>query len=198
MANSWTRHIIHSFVNAENVSIAHLLYEQRLLEQSRPSSTLPNTGGQAFVVTDPNPPISFEDIYLLLSALATTPVSFPSVQPIWLLLLSYLVEAYAFAQFKYLGWLLPPIKGDLAQVQPSLFAISDVFCVADDSRARKDPEQGGLGYRPPISTLEGMCMQCADWNAKVEARRVGVVRKIGPVAVTEDGVDLNILPERNF
>lgn len=186
-------------MNAENVSTAHLLYEQRLLEQSAPSSTLPDIGGQAFVVTDPNPPISFDDIYLLLGTLAKTPLSFPAVQPIWLFLLSYAVEIYSVAQFKYLPWLLPPIKGDLAHVQPSLFAISDVFCVADDSRARKAPEQGGLGYRPPITTLEGMCRQCIDWNQKVDAKRVSVARKIGPVAVTEDGVDLNlVVPEQNF
>ncbi|KAJ5703959.1 3-beta hydroxysteroid dehydrogenase/isomerase [Penicillium malachiteum] len=41
--------IMQSFVNAENVSIAHLLYEQRLIEQGQPSSFLPNIGGQSFV-----------------------------------------------------------------------------------------------------------------------------------------------------
>jgi hypothetical protein len=37
------------------------LYEQRLIQQSEPGSKLPNTGGQAFTVTDPNPAIG--DIY---------------------------------------------------------------------------------------------------------------------------------------
>lgn len=189
---SWVRPIIQSWVNAENVSIAHLLYEQRLLEQSLPNSTLPNTGGQSFVVTDPNPAISFGDIYTLLETLANTPVSFPTIPPAPLLIFSYLVEMYAVIQFKYLPWLLPKIQGDLNQVQPSLFSISDVFCVADDARARKAPELGGLGYNPPLTTMEGMCKQLVDWNAKAKAGKEVPVEKIGPVAVTENGVDLNI------
>ena len=197
--SSWVRHVIQSFVNAENVSIAHLLYEQRLLEQSQPTSTLPNTGGQSFVVTDPNPAISFGDIYLLLSTLAKTPVSFPSVQPVPLFLFSYLVEAYAYIQFRYLSWLLPKVTGDLAQLQPALFAISDVFCFADDSRAKLAPEFGGLGYSPPITTLQGMCKQVLDWNQKAEAKKVAVAGKVGPVAVMEDGIDVNlVVPERKL
>jgi len=189
---TWVRPVIQSFVNAENVSIAHLLYEQRLLEQSQPGSTLPNIGGQAFVVTDPNPAISFNDVYTLLSTLSKTPVSFPTMQPALLLVFSHLVELYCVIQHKYLSWLLPRLTGDLAQMQPSLFAISDVFCFADDSRARKAPEQGGLGYKPPITTLEGMCKQLVDWNAKAEAKLVGVSGK-NVVGITGDGVDVNIV-----
>lgn len=182
---TWLQPIIQSFVDAENVSIAHLLYEQRLLEQSQPGSSLPNTGGQAYVVTDPNPAIAFSDIYTLLTTLSATPLSFPVLQPGLLLLFSYLVEIYVVIQHKYLSWLLPRLTGDLAQTQPSLFAISDVFCFADDSRARMAPELGGLGYNPPITTLEGMCRQLVDWNRKVEAKEVGCEGKgveIGVVA----------------
>lgn len=189
---TWVRPVIQSFVNAENVSIAHLLYEQRLLEQSQSGSTLPNIGGQAFVVTDPNPAISFSDIYTLLSTLSKTPVSFPTLQPAPLLVFSYLVEFYCVIQHKYLPWLLPRLTGDLAQMQPSLFAISDVFCLADDSRARKAPEHGGLGYEPPINTLEGMCKQLVDWNAKAEAKLVGVAGK-STVEITGNGVDVKLV-----
>jgi nucleoside-diphosphate-sugar epimerase len=189
---TWVRPVIQSFVNAENVSIAHLLYEQRLLEQNQPGSTLPNIGGQAFVVTDPNPPISFSDIYTLLSTLSKTPVSFPTLQPAPLLVFSYFVELYCVIQHKYLPWLLPRLTGDLAQMQPSLFAISGLFCFADDSRARKPPERGGLGYEPPITTLEGMCKQLVDWNAKAEAKLVGAAGK-SAIEITEDGVDVNLV-----
>jgi nucleoside-diphosphate-sugar epimerase len=195
---TWVRPIIQSFVNAENVSIAHLLYEQRLLEQSKPGSTLPNIGGQAFVVTDPNPAISFNDIYTLLTTLSKTPVDFPTLQPAPLLAFSYLVELYCVIQHKYLPWMLPKVTGDLAQMQPSLFAISDVFCLADDARARKAPEQGGLGYAPPITTLEGMCKQLVDWNAKAEAKLVGVSGK-STIEITEKGVDVNLVaPEKKI
>lgn len=142
-------------------------------------------------MTDPNPAISFSDIYTLLETLSKTPVSFPTIPPVPLLILSYLIELYSVIQFKYLPWLLPAIKGDLNQIQPSLFSISDVFCVADDSRAKKAPELGGLGYNPPLTTLEGMCKQLVDWNSK--AGKAVPVDKLGPVAVTENGVDVNLV-----
>lgn len=199
MQHSWTRPILQSFVNAENVSIAHLLYEQRLLDQSQPGSTLPNIGGQSFVVTDPNPAISFDDVYTLLCTLSTTPVSFSDVPPVPLLLLSYLVEAYAFVQHKYLPWLLPKLGRDLSQMQPALFAISDVHCFAEDSRAKKAPEQGGLGYNPPITTLEGMCKELLNWNGKAEAKEVSAEEKPLPVSVGKDGVEVNVVtPEQKI
>jgi len=142
-------------------------------------------------VTDPNPAIAFSDIYTLLETLSKTPVSFPTIPPAPLFLLSYMVELYSVIQFKYLPWLLPKIKGDLNQVQPSLFSISDVYCVADDARARKAPELGGLGYNPPLTTLEGMSKEVLDWNSK--AGKTSPVDKVGPVAVKEEGVDVNIV-----
>ena len=175
------------------MSIAHLLYEQRLLEQSQPNSTLPNIGGQAFVVTDPNPAISFGDIYMLLGTLSKTPISFPDVPPIPLFLLSYLIEAYVFVQYKYLHWLLPKISGNLAQIQPSLFAISDVHCIANDSRAKRSPEQGGLGYNPPITTLEGMCKELLNWNAKAEANEISPGGKSPLVSIDEEGIHVNAI-----
>ncbi|KAJ5679084.1 hypothetical protein N7462_007328 [Penicillium macrosclerotiorum] len=195
---TWARPIIQSFVNAENVSIAHLLYEQRLLEQSQPNSTLPNTGGQAFVVTDPNPAISFDDVYTLLTTLATTPIAFPAVQPVPLLLLAYAVEFYVYVQHVYLPWLLPALTGDILQIQPSLFAILDVFCIADDSRARRSPAEGGLGYKAPLTTLDAMCKELVDWNAKALAKKSAPVEPVnGVVKVGEDGVDVQfVAPEK--
>ncbi|KAL4896528.1 hypothetical protein BDV59DRAFT_108314 [Aspergillus ambiguus] len=165
---SWTYDVIHSFVNAENVSLAHLLYEQRLIEHTNNPDDRPNIGGQSFVVSDPNPAVSFSDVYLLLTTLSKTPVNFPRVPAIPFFLLSYLVEWYAVFQHSYCPW-LPRVVGDLAQMQPGLFFITNVHTFADDSRARKSPEQGGLGYAPSITTLAGMCKQLVDWNKHVKA-----------------------------
>ncbi|KAF7597518.1 hypothetical protein BBP40_003765 [Aspergillus hancockii] len=171
-AVSFIYNAIHSFVNAENVSIAHLLYEQRLIEHSSNPATLPDIGGQAFAVTDPNPPITFSDVYLVLTTLAKTPVKFPRAPVMPFILISYLVEWYSLLQHLYLPWLLPPVKGELALLQPGLFAISNAHVIGDDSRARKSPEQGGLGYSAPISTLEGICKEIGAWNEMVGAKVV--------------------------
>lgn len=101
-----------------------------------------------------------------------------------------------------LPWLLPKLTGDLLQIQPSLFAISDVFCIADDSRARKAPEEGGLGYRPVFTTLQGMCKQLVDWNTKADKKKVKEVEEkvaVGVVSVGQDGVDVKLVsPEKKL
>ncbi|KUM59460.1 hypothetical protein ACN42_g7670 [Penicillium freii] len=190
---TWARPILQSFVHAENVSIAHLLYEQRLIQQSEPGSKLPNTGGQAFIVSDPNPAIAFDDLYTLLTTLSKTPLSFPDVPPLPLLVIAYLVEVYTFLQYKYLSWFLPRLSGDIAQLQPSVFSIINVHVFADDSRAKLAPEMGGLGYNPPLNTLDGLCRRLVDWNTKTEREGVeamGKKTRLGPVEVSVDGVDV--------
>lgn len=186
-----------SFVNAENVSVAHLLYEQRLLELSQPESSLPDIGGQAFVVTDPNPAISFSDIYTLLCKLSKTPVSFPSMEPLPMLLFSHLVELYSYIQCAYLPWVLPKVTGQLAQLQPSLFAISGVHVIADDTRARLSPAEGGLGYNAPFTTIDGMCKQLRDWNQKAGFQPRPAKESLGPLTLTEDGIDVKTVPPIN-
>ncbi|KAL2843655.1 hypothetical protein BJY01DRAFT_235595 [Aspergillus pseudoustus] len=162
-APTWLSPTIQNFVNAENVSIAHLLYEQRLIEHTASPSTLPNIGGEAFVVTDPNPAITFGDMYLLLSTLATTPIRFPSIPPLPMLILSHVFEWYILLRHFYLPW-LPEPTNEMLQLQPALFGVSNPHVVIDDSRARKSPEQGGLGYEPPLTSLEGLCRQLEHWN----------------------------------
>lgn len=150
-------------------------------------------------MTDPNPPVAFNDIYMLMEAYAKTPVSFTTVEPIAMFLLSYLIEAYAVVQYSYLPWLLPAIPKDLYQLQPTLFNISDIFCIADDSRARKAPEQGGLGYEPPFTTIQGISKQLLEWNRAAEKNRAPVKEKIGPLSVSEKGVDVNFVsPEQKL
>lgn len=57
------------------------------------------------------------------------------------------------------------------------------------------PEDGGLGYQPVISTLDGMCRRLVDWNRLAESEGVrvkGVVQRLG-IEVREDGVDVNVV-----
>jgi hypothetical protein len=131
-----------------------------------------------------------------MTTLAKTPIRFPHVAPVPFLLLSYLLEWYALLQHLYLPRLLPKITGDLAQLQPGLFAISDVHTFADDSRARKTPAEGGLGYVASITTLDGMCKQVLEWNRSAGAETVAAVAAVGEkgvVSVSEEGVDVNLV-----
>ncbi|KAI9045797.1 putative 3-beta hydroxysteroid dehydrogenase/isomerase family protein [Aspergillus affinis] len=197
-APSWLYDVIQSFVNAENVSIGHLLYEQRLIEHTKHSDQLPDIGGQAFIVTDPNPAITFGDLYLLLTTLVKTPMSFPVVPAVPFFLISYMVEWYALLQHLYLPW-LPKVKRDLAQLQPGLFSISNVHVIADDSRARLSPEQGGLGYSAPITTLEGMCKEVDEWNRKADQKTADAIAEKPLFEISRDGVDVNLaLPEKKI
>ncbi|KAJ5582126.1 hypothetical protein N7535_000746 [Penicillium sp. DV-2018c] len=190
---TWAAPVLQSFVSAENVSLAHLLYEQRLIQQNEAGSTLPNTGGQAYVVSDSNAAISFGDMYLLLETLSRTPICFPKVQPVPFFVMAYVLEVYAFLQFNYLTW-LPRLPKELGQIQPSLFSILNVHVFADDSRAKLAPELGGLGYKPPINTLDGMCRRLVDWNAMAEGEGVDVKGKkvrLGPVKAGEE-IDVDV------
>lgn len=158
--------MIQNFVNAENVSIAHLLYEQRLVSPASKDSSV-DIGGQSFVVTDPNPPLAFGDLYLLLTTLSKTPTHFSLVSGMPLFLFSYLVEWYVLLQYRYLPWILPPVTNkNLLSLQPALFAVCNPHTIVDDSRARAKPEHGGLGYSAPVTSLDGFCREVEAWNRK--------------------------------
>lgn len=125
-------------------------------------------------MTDPNPPIKFSDMYLLLTTLAQTPIHFTYVSPVLMLLVAHVVEWYVMLQHRYLWWVLPEPKGDLSELQPALFAISTANLVFSDARARKHPEVGGLGYKAPWTTMEGMCKQVLEWNRRKEYGSGGI------------------------
>ncbi|KAL4751872.1 hypothetical protein BDW72DRAFT_82436 [Aspergillus terricola var. indicus] len=177
---TWLHPIIQNIVNAENVSIAHLLYERRLIEHTASPSILPNLGGDAFVVTDPNPAISFGDLYLLMTTLATTPVRFPYVPPVFMLILSHFVEWYVLLRLFYFPW-LPEVTSDLRRLQPAVFAISNPHVIVDDGRARKAPQDGGLGYNPPLTSLDGACKELVHWNQlAAENGAAAIMGKVRP------------------
>lgn len=97
-----------------------------------------------------------------------------------MLLVSHLVEWYVLLRHFYIPW-LPPVTGDLVRLQPAVFSISNPHAVIDDSRARKAPEEGGLGYDPPLTSLEGVCRELLHWNElAAEKGAAAIMGKIRP------------------
>ena len=157
---SFVSTILQSFSYVENCAIAHLLYEQRLIELLTPESKYPDIGGQSFCITDPGPTPTFGDAYTVLETLSEGECHFPSMSPTGMLLLAHAIESYYVVQQSLSAtgwnWLLPKVSGDLINLQPSLFSLVSVHLVCDDSRARLSPEKGGLGYVGAWTTMEGL------------------------------------------
>ncbi|TDL24654.1 NAD-P-binding protein [Rickenella mellea] len=168
---TWIPNILQNFIYVENCSLAHLCYEARLAalsNQPHTNRTLPDIGGQAFCVADPNPPVTYGDVYHTLNVLTHGKTTFPIISPTLMLLISHMFELWYLIRhvllslpkatpLHVLGRILPPLGGDLVNLQPSLFALVVVHLVFDDSRARLPPEEGGLGYEGVWTTLEGLC-----------------------------------------
>lgn len=147
--------MIHSFSYVENVSYAHLLYEQRLLEAETCPSR-PRLSGQSFSIADAGDPISYGDLYLALNYLSKGAARFPSVPPAPLFLLAYFIEFYYLTQARFLRF-LPELSGDLVNLQPSVFSLVTIHFKIDHTRAQLPPDEGGLGYSAPWTTLQGVC-----------------------------------------
>ncbi|EIW77217.1 NAD(P)-binding protein [Coniophora puteana RWD-64-598 SS2] len=179
---TWVNHILHSFVYIENCALAHLQYEACLLASSAdaPSSSgsaspsRPDVGGQAFTITDAGPPMTYGDAYTALNTLDPETV-FPRMSSTAMLLLAQLFEAiYLTRAFltapsapplvrALARALVPDLDGDVVNLQPPLFALTSVHLVFDDSRARRAPEQGGIGYSGPYTSLQGLCRTAEDY-----------------------------------
>ncbi|RDB30342.1 3 beta-hydroxysteroid dehydrogenase/Delta 5--_4-isomerase type 2 [Hypsizygus marmoreus] len=166
---TWISNILQSFCYVENCALAHLLYEQRLIDLLSPEEEKkknPDIGGQAFMIADPGPIPTYGDVYATLTELTDGECTFVHMQPTLMLLVAYMIEAYYLSRhfflssgypfFKLAATLLPPIKGDIINLQPSLFALTSVHLIFDDSRARLPPEKGGLGYKGAWTTMEGL------------------------------------------
>ncbi|KAJ3510229.1 hypothetical protein NLJ89_g4800 [Agrocybe chaxingu] len=159
---TWIEPVVQSFVYVENCVVAHLLYEARLLEPA--NSPNPDIGGQAFCVADPGPTPTYGDVYKTLETLTDGETQFPSFSPTLMLLISFLIEGYYRLHYYFASqsWgaplvrHLPEIKGDIINLQPALFALTNVHLIFDDSRARLPPSKGGLGYKGKWTTLEGL------------------------------------------
>lgn len=151
-----------SFVHGANVAIAHLHHEAAL---ALPLEASAKCAGKPFVVTDPNPPITYGDLYSVVKTLSVHPFRTIQLPPIFMLLLSYVVEAYSELPYKYplLKSVLPEPTGDIRHMKPGLFSIT-THLVASDAEARKPVSDGGLGYAGVLTTLEGMTLEVLEWN----------------------------------
>lgn len=154
---SWLYDVVTNFVNAQNVSIAHLAFEASLLSNK-------DVGGRTYYVTDPGSPVYYGDLYTVLHTLAhkDTPANFPRIPAVPMLLIGHAIEAYMMFRARYMPG-LPPITGDIAMITPAMFNMSTVHLVYDNRLATEE-----IGYNPPISTMEGLCLQMLEWNGKVE------------------------------
>ena len=175
---SWLEPIVLQYVSAQNVSLAHLLYEARLLEGR-------DIGGNAYCVTDPSEPIRYTDVYRLLTTLAhpSTPMVFQHVPPGAMILMAYLMEGYILLQHRYLRFLPKVTKFEFQMLQPAMFNYSTLNILYNDSRARKE-----LGYNPGQTTLEGLCLHLLEWNEAAEAKLNGTGEKLQDATVLEKTV----------
>ncbi|KAK0718964.1 hypothetical protein B0T21DRAFT_295389 [Apiosordaria backusii] len=157
---SWCAHIIQPFVHGINVAIVHLYFEAILA--SNPNAP---QAGRPFIITDPNPPISYLDMYYAIETLSITPFRLIRLPPITMWFLSYIVEWYSLLPVKYplLRNILPELKGDLKHMKPGLFSVT-THMVATNENASRAVDEGGLGYTGFLTTLEGMAQEILDWN----------------------------------
>ncbi|KAF4582584.1 hypothetical protein EYR38_002712 [Pleurotus pulmonarius] len=170
---TWIQNTLQSFVYVENCALAHLCYERRLIELAAGSQN-PDIGGQVFHIADPGTPPTYGDVYTTLEVLTDGETYFPEFSPTVMLFIAHTIELYYLVQYylststlpilRPLGRLLPTINGDLVNLQPSLWALTQVHLVFDDSRARLPPEQGGLGYRGSWTTLEALHKTVAEYK----------------------------------
>lgn len=163
-----------SFVYVENCSLAHLLYEQRLVEMGEGGVDI---GGQAFNVTDPNPPMSYGDVYTVLSTLTRGATKFADLPPVVMLGLAHVLEAYYVLRLSHpvLARMLPAIQGEVVYLQPSLFSLTQIHVVFDDSRARKAAREGGLGYEGQWTSLEALCQLVMEWDREGREKGGGLL-----------------------
>lgn len=163
---SWIHDILQNFIYVENASLAHFCYEQRLIEKAQGVSN-PDVGGQAFGIVDAGPPVTYGDVYTVLTTLTDGRTVFPRLSATGMLMLSHIFEGLHLLRsltelssspfLRHLCRFVPAPTGDLINLQPSLFSLTMVHLIWDDSRARKSPEKGGLGYEPQWTTLNALC-----------------------------------------
>jgi nucleoside-diphosphate-sugar epimerase len=158
---TWASSVVQSFTYVENCVAAHLCYEARLIELQAGSSN-PDIGGQAFVIADPGPPPMYGDMYTIMETLTDGECSFPHVSPTVMMTLAHLLEWYYRTQQSLVrkgskfAFLMPALKGDILNLQPSIFPLVLVRLIFDDSKARLPPEKGGLGYKGTWTSPEGL------------------------------------------
>ena len=188
---SWAQDILQNFIYVENASLAHFCYEQRLIDMARGSPN-PDVGGQAFGIVDAGPPLTYGDVYTVLNTLTDGQTVFPRLSATAMLLLSHIIEKLHLLRvlpslssspfLRRLSQFVPALSADLVNLQPSLFFLIMIHLIWDDSRARKSPEKGGLGYEPQWTTLTALCKLVEEHkkaNGRFEARSMNGGVSIG-------------------
>ncbi|KAK4151876.1 3beta-hydroxysteroid-dehydrogenase/decarboxylase [Chaetomidium leptoderma] len=172
---TWTSHIVQSFVHGINVAIAHLDFEAILAFPEAASSP---QAGRPFVITDPNPPISYHDLHFLIQTLATTPFRVLPLQPIIMVLVSYPIEWFslALAKFPFLRRVVPELTGEVKHLKPAIFSIC-THLVASNKVASSPISSGGLGYTGVLTTLEGMAQEVVEWNRDHRRHAAGAKKR---------------------
>lgn len=160
MGSRWIPHMIQNWVHAENISLAHLLYESALL-----SPHASKVSGRTYAITDPNPPPSFGDTYKVCRLCVRIKINY--IPSVIILIMAYATELYCltlarFPIFGRLGFKEP--TGPISMLQPATMVSSNVFQFANDGPARKSVEEGGLGYKGGCTTLDGLVNQCRLFN----------------------------------
>ncbi|KAI1798025.1 NAD(P)-binding protein [Ganoderma leucocontextum] len=171
---SWIFNILQSFIHVENCSVAHLAYEQRLIELERGSTNPnPDIGGQAFCIADAGPPVTYGEVYRGITELSKGEVTFTPLSATVMLAFAMVVECYYLARhallrapapFSALAKLVPALNGGIVFLQPSMWSLTQVHLIFDDSRARAPPAEGGLGYNGHVTTLQGICKGVAEYQ----------------------------------
>ena len=172
---TWMSNIVQNFVAVENCSLAHLCYEQRLVELEHGGGN-PDIGGRSFTVTDAGPPIAYGDCHRIVEVLTEGSIKFQVLSPSLLLMLAHAVQTYYLATYflskspnillRAAGAFLPRLSSSVVNLQPSLWNVASVHLIFDGSNARARPEAGGLGYQPLWNSLEGMCQLVLDYRSK--------------------------------
>jgi nucleoside-diphosphate-sugar epimerase len=171
---TWIPNVIQHFISVENCSLAHLCYEQRLVELVDGARN-PDIGGGSFIVTDAGPPIAYGDCYRVEEVLTEGDVKFQVLSSSLMLLFAHVIQVYYLAThllsqspnifLRTAGAFLPRIPSLLIPLQPSMWNLTNVHLVFDSSNARARPEAGGLGYEPLWTSLEGLCKLVLDYQS---------------------------------
>lgn len=151
---------VQNWANVRNVAQAHLLLEEALLGEHAD-----RVAGRPFMISDDGPPLRFQDVYTMLETTSSTDFRVQYPPPVLMLTAAYGIEAYCrlLARAGPLRRLLRE-PGDLMQMlQPGTISTT-VTSLTDTSAARRRPDEGGLGYRPACTTLEGLSAQLLEWN----------------------------------
>jgi len=172
---TWIPNVVQNFIAVENSSLAHLCYEQRLVELGRGGKN-PDIGGKSFIVTDAGPPIAYGDCYRAIEVLTEGTVKFRILSPSLMLIFAHALKTYHLTThflsqspnilLRAAGALLPKLSTPTINLQPPMWALTSVHLIFDSSNARARPESGGLGYEPPWTSLEGICQLLLDYQSR--------------------------------